>query len=79
MSEFKMDELMQSGWLYIDPPGKFTPEMWDLFLSIIGEGNYEILIMSESTVPGQEWKRGQLIVSPDGVVNMQRYQFKEKE
>lgn len=74
-----IDELTKEGWRYIDPPCKFSPDMWNLFLDIIGEGNYEILTLSESSVLGKEWKRGQLMVSPSGIVNLQSHSIKKEK
>lgn len=54
------------GWAYVDPPTKFSPEMWEYFLSVIGEGNYVVLAYSS----GEDWSRGQLLVSPAGWRNM---------
>lgn len=53
-------------WEYVDPPGKFSHEMWKLFLSIYGDGQYLVIISSE----GPDWIRGQLLVSPQGIQNM---------
>jgi hypothetical protein len=65
-------ELRAKGWRYIDPPTKFTPDAWDEFLRIIGEGEYEIICASEGHTKenGHEWTRGQLLVSPQGFKNM---------
>ena len=62
------------GWSYRDAPTWFTPEMWDYFLSIIGEGNYVVLAMSERTAgDGTKSKRGQFIISPQGMENMRSH------
>lgn len=62
-----IDALLKGGWVYRDTPGKFSFEIWDKFLSLIGEENYRILAMSE----GDDWKRGQLLISPDGLARLQ--------
>jgi hypothetical protein len=61
-------ELTALGWRYIDPPTWFTPEMWDYFLSILGEGEYKILVMTKHPIRGV---RGQFFVSPIAVQNME--------
>lgn len=60
------------GWAYIDPPGRFSPEAWENFLSLIGEGEYVVLAGSSGTHPsdGKPFVRGQLLVSPSGLENM---------
>lgn len=62
------------GWAYIDPPTRFSPEMWTYFLSLIGEENYVILAKSAGTSPhdGLPFVRGQLLVSPEGMENMKK-------
>ncbi len=56
------------GWKYIDPPGKFSPEMWEQFLSQFGGAeNYRMLAQSSGTGPNGPWRRGQLLVSPAGM------------
>ena len=62
-------ELADKGWVYRDMPGRVTPEAWDLFLSILGEGNYQILVMSE----GDGWRRGQFFISPQALENLKAY------
>lgn len=60
--------LEAEGWTYVDPPTRFSPEMWELFLSYFGEGEYRILVSSSGVSSGGEpWKRGQLMVSPAGM------------
>ncbi len=61
---------LADGWLYRDLPTRLSYEMWDCLLSTIGEGEYVILAMSR----GNDWKRGQLLISPDGMENLQRHQ-----
>ena len=57
------------GWVYRDMSGRMSYEMWDLFTGLLGEGNYVILIMSQ----GHDWKRGQFLISPDGMQNLSDY------
>ncbi len=58
--------LRADGWVYRDIPGRLSHEMWDHLIGIIGVGNFEILAMSI----GDDWKRGQLMISPDGMKNL---------
>jgi hypothetical protein len=60
---FSFEEMIRQGWVYRDPPTKFSFEMWDYFLSLLGEGNYHVIATSE----GDDWKRGQLFISPTGM------------
>lgn len=64
---FSMEDLMSKGWVYRDPPATFSFDMWDYFLSVIGEGNYRILATSQ----GPDWKRDQLLISPEGMKRLQ--------
>lgn len=64
-------ELRAKGWRYIDPPTRFSHEMWDYFLRLLGEGEYRILAASSGvTKDGFAWKRGQFIVSPQALANL---------
>lgn len=64
-------DLRALGWRYVDPPTKFSHEMWDYFRARIGEGEYKLLIFSEGeTADGFKWKRGQFIISPQGMLNL---------
>ncbi len=66
-----MDSLIADGWHYVDPRGRFSPEMWELFLSEIGDGEYRILAYSRGVDrDGWQWERGQLLISPQGWENM---------
>ena len=69
------------GWAYKDVP-RMSLEIWETFLAILGEGNYKILAVSsgaghyapkEDGSPGwegdEQWQRGQLLVSPEGMAN----------
>lgn len=64
--------LEAEGWRYIDPPTKFSPEYWELFLSYFGgPEHYKVLAFSEGVLGGLPFARGQLLVSPQGMANMQ--------
>ncbi len=65
---------MADGWVYRDMPFRVSHEKWDLFLKILGDGNFRILAMSSA--PG--WKRGQFLISPEGMKNLTAYYTKEK-
>lgn len=41
------DDLRALGWRYIDPPTKFSHEMWDYFRELIGMDEHQLLIYSE--------------------------------
>jgi hypothetical protein len=69
MQEMVPADLRAQGWVYRDLPSKLSYEMWDLFLSIMGEGNYQILIASQ----GDNWKRGQFFLSPKALENLAAY------
>lgn len=60
------EDLRQQGWIYWDPPGKFSFEMWDYLISLIGDAPYQLIVCSE----GKDWKRGQFFLSPAAVANM---------
>jgi len=63
--------LEAEGWRYTDPPGRFSPEFWQKFLAILGEGEYLILAESSGVGSGgQPWHRGQLMISPAGQRNL---------
>lgn len=63
------EDLLKQGWIYHDFPGKFSFEIWDFLLTIIGEGNYKLLVYSE----GNDWKRGQFLLSPQAQKNLKAY------
>jgi hypothetical protein len=64
-------DLRALGWRYIDPPTKFSHEMWDYFRALIGEHEHQLLIYSEGEAPDAfKWKRGQFVVSPQGMKNL---------
>lgn len=59
------------GWAYVDPPGSFSPESWQFFLNVIGDGEYVVLASSNWVRNGIKHVRGQLLVSPAGWANME--------
>jgi hypothetical protein len=60
------------GWAYIDPPTRFSPEAWDGLMDLIGEGNVVILAATTGTLKdGRPYVRGQLLISPDGIRNIE--------
>ena len=62
----KGETLLADGWVYRDLHKRLSYEMWDRFLADIGTENYRILAMTI----GPDWKRGQLMISPDGMKNL---------
>ena len=72
---FKGETLMADGWVYHDLPSRFSNEYWDMFIELLGAGNYRILAMSA----GPGWKRGQFLISPEGMKNLAAYSAKQKE
>ena len=71
--------LVADGWVYRDLP-RMTTEAMDIVLGIIGEGNYEFLTFAE--YPDEEHGkavRGQVMISPDGTKNLERYAAKVRE
>jgi len=72
-------DLREKGWRYIDPPTKFSHEMWDYFLALLGEGEYQIIVGSEGVArDGFAWKRGQFFVSPQGMANLADIERRER-
>ena len=70
---FKGETLMADGWVYRDLPSRLSHEMWDLFIKTLGEGNYRIMAMTV----GPDWKRGQFLISPDGMANLAAYKQRQ--
>lgn len=67
-------ELREKGWRYIDPPTRFSLEMWDYFISLLGDGEYQIIAMTHGRdKEGFEYKRGQFFVSPKALENMKAH------
>jgi hypothetical protein len=65
------EAMIAAGWRYVDPPSRFSPEMWLHFLSVIGDGEFHILVQSNGVNRnGERWARGQLLISPKGWENM---------
>ena len=63
---FEGEALMADGWVYRDLPSRLSYKYWDLFIKTLGEGNYRIMAMTV----GPDWKRGQFLISPDGMANL---------
>lgn len=64
-------DLKALGWRYVDPPTKFSHEMWDYFRARIGMEEHKLLIYSEGVAAdGFKWKRGQFVISPQGMKNL---------
>jgi hypothetical protein len=61
------EEMIRQGWVYREPQASFSPEMWDFFLSLLGDGNYHVIATQE----GEGWKHGQLFISPNGLKQIQ--------
>ncbi len=72
---FKGETLMADGWVYRDLPNRLSNEYWDMFLETLGEGNYRIMGMTV----GAGWKRGQFLISPEGMKNLAAYSAEQKE
>lgn len=64
-------ELKAKGWRYLDFNARFSPQMWDWILFVIGDGEYKLLVTSQGTDDGVPWKRGQFLISPQGYANLQ--------
>lgn len=63
------------GWVYGDLP-KMTKEFFDKFVEIAGEGNIKWItqaVYENWRDTGQDYYRGQYLISPEGKMNMQRY------
>lgn len=62
--------MIAAGWVYrYMEPHHWLPEAaWEAFLSIIGFSNYRILELTKAAaVDGGIWKRGQFLISPEGM------------
>lgn len=64
-------ELKALGWRYYDFPTRFSYDMWDYLLRLIGEGEYKILAMTVAEDKTGPYKRGQFLISLQGQKNMQ--------
>jgi len=65
------EDLRALGWKYVDPPTKFSHEMWEYFRNLIGMDEHKLLIYSDGiTRDGFPWKRGQFVISPQGMKNL---------
>lgn len=64
-------DLKAKGWVYKDLPGRLTHDAWDLFIDLMGDGEYQVVIMSSGTDRhGTPYKRGQFFISPEGIRNL---------
>lgn len=64
-------ELKAAGWRYVDFPTRFSYEMWDYLLRLIGEGEYKLLAMTVAEdSKGAIQARGQFLISPQGQKNL---------
>lgn len=64
-------DLRALGWRYVNPPTKFSHAMWDYFRGLIGMEEHKLLIYSDGTArDGFQWKRGQFVISPQGMLNL---------
>lgn len=63
------------GWAYVGPRICFSPDIWDHLLGIIGAENYAVLALAKGNHPagGEPYVRGQLLVSPAGLVSLQSF------
>lgn len=68
---FPGETLRADGWQYRDLP-RLSYEMFDYFVSIVGEENIRWLTMADY---GNS-KRGQLFISPTGFANMKAHSEK---
>jgi len=72
--EVDVNALLADGWVYCDPPTRFSFEMWNLWCSTIGAENYRLLAMTE----GHDYKRGQFLISPAGTARLREYAASHK-
>lgn len=70
--------LLKDGWVYCDPPTRFSFPMWDLFCAIIGVPNYRLLAMTTGEDKNGPYKRGQFIISPEGQRRMKDKDLREE-
>lgn len=71
--EINVSELMNAGWVYRDPDTLFSAEMWHAYLDLLGRDNFHILAMTVKTDEQGKWFRGQFLISPAGIANLQAY------
>lgn len=62
----------RSDWVYRDLP-QMLDIYFDLFLNIVGEENISWLTRAEYNDKGQIYRRGQLLVSREGLARANRY------
>lgn len=77
---FPGETLIADDWQYRDTPPMLV-QFWDELLGIIGEGNYRLLTLMERTVKDNDrlYKRGQMLISPAGIQNLEIRANKAKE
>lgn len=56
------------GWRYFDTPW-MTAALWAEFVELIGEGNYDVIAGSVRPASGE--RRGQFMISPEGVKRLE--------
>jgi hypothetical protein len=62
----------RSDWVYRDLP-RMKEEFFDLFLNIVGNENISWLTQAEYQEDGYRSRRGQLLVSPEGIERARAY------
>ena len=64
--------LVADGWAYRDVP-RMTQDAWKLLMGIIGADNVELLSFANYGTA----VRGQMMISPEGMVNLEAYGNRE--
>jgi len=77
---FPGETLVADGWVYRDFPA-VSLKCWQEVLSIAGEGNLRLLVMTIITRKGDPTKyvRGQALVSPEGMSRLINHSSNRKE
>lgn len=77
---FPDETLIADGWKYRDTP-PMLGQFWDELLGIIGDGNYRLLTLMERTYKDDDrlYKRGQMLISPAGIKNLEVRANKDKD
>ena len=76
---FAGETLRADGWVCRDTPALLSADMWELFLSIMGEENYRILAMTHLEKSDGDWYRGQFFISPTGIKNLMEWRPPSKQ
>ena len=64
-------DLREKGWRYVDMPGRWDHDAWNLILALLGDGEYQIIAMTSGTdKQGKNFRRGQFFISPQGLKNL---------